>query len=219
MTSLSTEVIRSRLASNNLNDRLVISPLLDADDQVKPGQASVDIRLGFEFGLVVASLFGAVDELVVDQDSAPSRSFSSLYRKEYVPFGDSIVIHPHQLVLATSLEYIRLPPDLMAYVVGRSTWGRMGLIVATAVGVHPNYAGALTLELRNLGETPLRLYPGQSIGQLFFHTVQAGDATDADPLRFGQYGSGSVDIVPKRISSERTQKKLYALVKNFRAIR
>lgn len=212
MSALDGTIIRARLDEADLSRRLVVSPLLDPDGQVRAGQASVDVRVGFQFALVTASAFASIDEFgdIRSRDSrAPS--FSSLYRHEYVPFGASISIHPHQFILASTLEYIRLPPDLMAYVVGRSTWGRLGLINATAIGVHPGFAGVLTLELRNLGETPLEIYPGQTIGQLFLHTVEA---QDYQKQVTGQYG-GSVDLVPQRISSPLTEDKLRKLIYRF----
>lgn len=212
MTTLSTERIIERLREKDLSKRLVVSPLLDPDEQAKAGQAAIDVRLGFEFALVTASSLGVIDEYADNPENRPLH-FQSLYRREYVPFGTGIVIHPHQFMLATTLEYIRLPPDLMAYVAGRSTWGRLGLIVATAVGIHPNFAGSLTLELRNLGETPLKIYPGQTIAQLFFHEVNVGKGKIIDP---GQYGSGTVDLVPRAISSDETAKKVRALIKRFR---
>ena len=70
-----------------------------------------------------------------------------------------------------------MPCDLAAYVVGKSSWGRLGLIVATAVGIHPNYKGIITLELRNIGEIPFCLRPGISIAQIFFHKLE--DETDS----------------------------------------
>lgn len=72
-----------------------------------------------------------------------------------------------------------MPPFLAAYVIGRSSWGRDGLIIATAVGVHPNFSGVLTLELTNLGEIPIRLYPGLTIAQLFIHNVDEQPTRDA----------------------------------------
>jgi len=66
-----------------------------------------------------------------------------------------------------------LPRDLAAFVVGRSSWGRLGLVVATAIGVHPGYRGIITLELTNLGEVPILLYPGWPIAQVFFQTLLA----------------------------------------------
>jgi dCTP deaminase len=95
----------------------------------------------------------------------------------------------------------------MAYVVGRSSFGRLGLIIATAIGVHPHFFGALTLELRNLGEAPVRLYPGQTIAQLFFHELDPSDRPE--PLwkdvhnKVGQY-TPAKDFIPGRLSTEAT---------------
>ncbi|WP_315751868.1 MULTISPECIES: dCTP deaminase [unclassified Bradyrhizobium] len=213
MSALSTEAIKSRLREQDPTKRLVISPLLDQDEQIKPGQASVDVRLGFHFCLVTASLFGSIDEF---DESTNKRTFTDLYRREYVPFGASIIIHPHQFFLAQTFEYLRLPTDLMAYVVGRSTWGRLGLIVATAVGIHPSFAGSLTLELRNLGETPLTLYPGQTIAQLFLHSVVDGNGAPSTlPPKAAQY-AGTVDMVPQLISSPATNGRLSKLIERHR---
>lgn len=62
-----------------------------------------------------------------------------------------------------------MPPDLAGYVLSRSSYGRIGLIVATATFIHPDWRGCLTLELVNLGNTPLRLYSGSLIAQLVLH--------------------------------------------------
>jgi len=209
MTVLSSEAIRERLNATDLSQRLIVSPLLDEASQAKAGQAAIDVRLGFDFALVSPSQHGSIDEFA--NDEAPL-SLSSLYRREFVPFGRNIVIHPHQFLLAQTLEYLRLPTDLMAYVVGRSTWGRLGLIVATAVGIHPGFAGSLTLELRNLGETPLTLYPGQTVAQLFFHRVENSKGEpSAEAAALAQY-TGTVDMVPRRLSDPETSRKLRKLI-------
>jgi dCTP deaminase len=208
MGALSTEAIRGRINEPDLARRLIISPLLDEQSQAKAGQAAVDVRLGFDFCLVTASRFGAVGELDEDEQRA---SFSPLYRREFVPLGSEITIHPHQFFLAQTLEYLRLPADLMAYVVGRSTWGRLGLIVATAVGIHPGFAGSLTLELRNLGETPLTLAPGQTIAQLFFHNVENAAGKPSNEMAARAQYVGTVDMVPKRLSDPTTFEKLRKL--------
>ena len=213
MTALSSEAIRERLNKRESANRLVVSPLLDEKNQIKEGQASIDMRLGFDFCLVTASSFGVISEFA--ENGVRPQSLAKLYRKEYVPFGSSIVIHPHQFLLAQSLEYIRLPSDLIAYVVGRSTWGRLGLIVATAVGVHPGYAGTLTLELRNLGETPLTLYPGQTIAQLFFHNTVDSNGNPASHSSVGAQYVGKVDMVPKNISAGPTHVTLRKLIERF----
>lgn len=218
MSALSTEAIFARLRDPNSDRLLVVRPLLDPDTQAKPGQASIDVRLGFEFCVVTASSFSAIDEFGDNNDgqSLDTTSFSSLYRRIYVPFGGSIIIHPHQFILAQTLEYMRLPSDLMCFVVGRSTWGRLGLIVATAIGVHPGFSGNLTLELRNLGETPLRLYPGQSVAQLFFETVNDENGRPQDVLPLGAQYSGTVDMVPRKISSGDTRKVIEKMISRYR---
>src|ERR1700681_2828560 len=135
MTVLGVERIKQRLESTVLEKRLVVSPLLEPEEQLRKDQASVDVRLGFSFALVAPSSLEVIDEFA--PEGLSGRTVGQLYRKQYVPFGGQLVIHPHQFILAATLEYIRLPSDLTAYVIGRSTWGRYGLIVATAVGVQP----------------------------------------------------------------------------------
>jgi dCTP deaminase len=103
----------------------------------------------------------------------------------------------------------------MAYVVGRSTWGRLGLIVATAIGIHPSFAGSLTFELRNLGETPLTLYPGQTIAQLFFHTVVDEDGRPSVVTPSVTQYVGTVDMIPQNISSKKTHERLSKLIERF----
>jgi len=69
------------------------------------------------------------------------------------------------------LEWIRLPKNLTAYVIGKSSWGRRGLIIATATGVHPGFKGCLTLEITNVGEIPIAIKPGTEICQIFIQEI------------------------------------------------
>lgn len=208
VSALSTSAIRARLNETDLAKRLVVSPLLEEELQAKRGQAAIDVRLGFDFCVVTASKFGAISEFDGSKDNP---EFDQLYRREFVPLGSSITIHPHQFFLAQTLEYIRLPADLMAYVVGRSTWGRLGLIVATAIGIHPGFAGSLTLELRNLGENPLTLFPGETLAQLFFHNVVNADGGPSTEISDKTQYAGALDMVPKRLSDQVTHAKLKLL--------
>jgi dCTP deaminase len=72
------------------------------------------------------------------------------------------------------MEFLRLPPHLAAEVLGRSSWGRVGLLVATAIFVQPGFSGSLTLELVNHGESPIALYPGCRIAQLVVSRLSSG---------------------------------------------
>ena len=93
-------------------------------------------------------------------------------------------IHTKEFVLGVTLEWIRLPSNRAAYVVGRSSWGRHGLIIATATGVHPGFTGCLTLELSNVGEIPITVKPGTTICQLFIHEVRGLDLEEATHSSF-----------------------------------
>jgi len=82
--------------------------------------------------------------------------------------GEELILHPGQLLLASTLEYLSIPQDLGASVVTRSSYGRLGLVTATSIFVHPGFKGCLTLELTNVGNSPIALRPGERIAQLVF---------------------------------------------------
>jgi dCTP deaminase len=154
--------------------RLVVTPILDPREQLKPNQAGIDVRLGRVFRVAQPWAFG-VAEIV--ESSGRGSSVEPHFQTVVLGFGQPLIIHPHQFVLGRTLEILRVPSNLLAYVMGRSSWGRRGLIVATAVVVHPGFAGPITLELRNLGEMPLALYPMDRIAQLTFHELRSPGAT------------------------------------------
>ena len=151
------------------HDPLVITPMLDLKDINKSGAASIDIRLGCWFMSCRQSRVGVFD---VYEKDVPIPSESKLSKSYYVPFGEKFILHPKAFVLGVTLEWIRLPSNRAAYVVGRPSWGRHGLIIATATGVHPGFTGCLTLELSNVGEIPVTVKPGTTICQLFIHEVR-----------------------------------------------
>jgi deoxycytidine triphosphate deaminase len=157
---LSGEVIQARLNSQG-DSQLVITPLLPN----AAGTGSLDIRLGSHF-----IVFHRADTPSI-KTFDPNWDPREVQRAVEVGWGDRFVLHPNELVLASTLEYFRFPPDLAAQVITRSSYGRLGLITATAVEVHPYFRGCLTLELVNLGEVPLQLLPGERIAQLVFSRV------------------------------------------------
>lgn len=147
-------------------DPLVITPSPNLEQLRAAGAASVDLRLGTWFMSLKQTRIAA---LKIEEQGVRGASISKTH---YVPFGKEFVLHPHTFVLAVTLEWVRLPQNLAAYVVGKSSWGRCGLIIATATGVHPGFVGCLTLELSNVGEIPISVKPGYPICQLFFHTIE-----------------------------------------------
>ncbi len=165
MSALSCQRVLARLRDADPKRRLVISPILDPLRQLPAAQVGVDVRLGRGFSIPRPWAQQVAEALEPPEATEPTLETTAL------EFGQALVIHPHQFVLARTLEIVRLPSDLLAYVIGRSSWGRRGLIIATAVVVHPGFAGPITLELKNLGEVPIVLYPFDRIAQLVFHEV------------------------------------------------
>lgn len=160
--------------------QLVITPLLDPVRQLQEGSASVDLRLGSRF---TASRKGYLPHINTLKDDFETE-VAELQDCYYVGIGEPFVLHPGHFVLGGTLEYLRLPPNLAGNVITRSSWGRHGLVIATAVGIHPGFAGPLTLELRNLAEIPLILYPGRRILQVFFYEVEQTVPDAFDPSEY-----------------------------------
>lgn len=166
---------------SNKEDPLIITPEPDIDELQKSGSASIDIRLGCWFLVCRQSRAGLFDVYEKKSDAPDEAKLAKSY---YVPFGDGFILHPKSFVLAITLEWIRLPANMSAYVIGRSSWGRHGLIIATATGVHPGFTGCLTLELSNVGEIPIKIKPGTTICQIFIHQVEGRDPQLVDQSAF-----------------------------------
>jgi dCTP deaminase len=180
---LKAETIARELANpKNPDDPMVITPMPDLRELQDSGSASIDIRLGCWFLACRKSRIEVLN--VYEQDTAAFPSEAMLAKSYYVPFGEKFVLHPRAFVLAVTLEWIRLPANYAAYVIGRSSWGRHGMIIATATGVHPGFTGCLTLELSNVGEIPVIVKPGTTICQLFIHQVDSGDPKKVDRSSF-----------------------------------
>lgn len=164
MTLLLRDQLSKAMKREVLDERLIVVPLLD-DDQV--GAGTIDLRLGTEFIEIRRWTETGIDPLNLDPQSQ-SRLVQSAQTADraFVSLGAKFVLHPGQFVLGATLEFIRLPLDISGQVVGRSSWGRLGLMVATAVVVQPGFAGVLTLELVNAGSVPIHLYPGLRVAQL-----------------------------------------------------
>jgi deoxycytidine triphosphate deaminase len=167
---LSARAIRNRLAYQDPTKRMVITPLLGAPTG-RPGSigdAGIDVRLASSF-----FVFRHAATAVVDPYSGTGVPGDVQQRVEK-DWGEPFILHPGELVLAATIEYVVLPMDLTGQLVTRSSWGRLGLITATAVQIQPGSSGVITLELVNVSRTPIALRAGQRIGQLIlYHVSQA----------------------------------------------
>jgi len=152
VTVLSDRTIKEELAAG----RLVIEPLDEANIQ----PASIDLQLDRVFRIFRVTRRPFVDvrqpmddltELVTIEDDEP------------------FIIQPGTFVLGSTLEFVTLPDDIVARVDGRSSLGRLGLLVhATAGYIDPGWTGKLTLELSNQSQMPIALYYGMKISQISF---------------------------------------------------
>ena len=125
--------------------------------------ASVDLRLGDSFRVFHNHRASAIDL---------RRPPENLTEEVVVPAEESFVIHPGEFCLGRTLEWVELPDDIVARIEGKSSLGRLGLIVhATAGFCDPGWKGTLTLELNNLTRVPIKLYPGLLIAQLSFMSL------------------------------------------------
>lgn len=161
MSILGRQRILEIMKHRELKHRLVVTPILDSR---QVGEGSIDIRLGNEFIVVRRGNLPLIDP-------AENVRERRAHTKHFANFGRPFYLHPNELVLASSLEYVRLPANVSAYVTSRSRWGRVGLVIATATAVHPGFTGCITLELVNHGEVPLALYPGSSVAQLVLSEI------------------------------------------------
>lgn len=133
-----------------------IDPL--EDGQIQP--ASVDLRLGASFRLFVNHTATCIDPFETQPD---------LTREVLVPAGEPFILHPGEFVLGTTVETLTLPDNLVARVDGKSSLGRLGLLIhATAGFVDSGFTGEVTLELSNVATLPVKLWPGMKIGQVSF---------------------------------------------------
>lgn len=198
---IKSELVAQFIECPDKDDPLVIAPSPDLDELRTSGSASIDLRLGCWF----AALRQARSSILDLGDPQHGRiSEHTLTKSHYVCFGDTFILHPRSFVLGVTMEWLRLPGHLGGYVTSRSSWGRRGLVIATATGVHPGFIGCLTLELANVGEIPIALYPGMAICQLFLHRVEGRAHVVNSSLFMGRrkplLGTVTFDSRAKRLS-------------------
>ena len=148
-------------------DPLVITPLLD---KKQVGDSSVDVRLGHEFIVLRRPSVSHIDP-TESQKKHERADINRWQERVRISLFQPFVLNPGQLVLGATIEYLSLLKTIAAAVEGRSSWGRLGLVIATATTIGPGFKGCVTLELVNLGGTPLVVYPGFKIAQIVFQRI------------------------------------------------
>lgn len=171
---LSDRDIKQELAQG----RIVVEPLQQKDIQ----PASIDVRLGSSFRVFQNSKYAFIDPMSQQPD---------LTTEIEVPQDGTFVLHPGQFALGTTLERIVIPDDILAKLEGKSTLGRLGLMIHSTAGyVDPGWDGELTLELSNVAELPIVLHPGMRIGQLSFERMSSSVERPYGSQKLGSHYQG-----------------------------
>ncbi|HWL33778.1 MAG TPA: dCTP deaminase [Gaiellaceae bacterium] len=145
-------------------------------DLIQP--SSIDVRVDRRFRVFHNARYPYID---VRQ---PMEELTELVEIE----GDEpFILHPGEFVLGQTLEKVTLPDDIVARLEGKSSLGRLGLLIHSTAGfVDPGFSGNLTLELSNVANLPIALYPGMKIGQISFLRM-----TTAADVPYGSQATGS----------------------------
>jgi dCTP deaminase len=149
---------------------LVITPLLYEDEDEVFDADAVDLRLGCHFLLPKT-----LDQPFFSPDRS---SATSLHTHVHVPLGQFLVVPAHQTILGATLEFIKLPCNVSGQVLTKSSVARTFIVVETAPWIHPQYRGCLTLEIANVSNTPVLLYPGRLICQLVLMSIAPPQQTE-----------------------------------------
>lgn len=149
---LSDRTIRQELQAG----RIVIEPL--SDGCIQP--SSVDLHVDRYFRVFRNHTMRVID---VKEDQENLTELVEMHEDE------AFILHPGEFVLGSTEERVRLPDDLVARLEGKSSLGRLGLLIHSTAGfVDAGFDGHLTLELSNVANLPITLYPGMKIGQISF---------------------------------------------------
>ena len=152
--------------------------------------ASIDLRLGNTFRVFHNHRIAAIDLA-----NPPTNLTEQIAITDDEPF----VIHPGEFVLGRTLEWVELPDDVVARIEGKSSLGRLGLIVhATAGFVDPGWKGTLTLEITNLTRVPIKLWATKPIAQLSFMTLDRPALRPYGHPDLGSHYHGQVEATESR---------------------
>ncbi|MBI2031960.1 MAG: dCTP deaminase [Candidatus Levybacteria bacterium] len=143
--------------------KIVIKPVPDFSTQL--GACSIDFRLGYSFRVFEHSRHAYVDPFKKEVREEITKEFR-------VKDGQPFIIQPGDFVLGATVEYVEVPDDLTGRLEGRSSIGRLGVVVhSTAAHIECGFRGHITLELANMGKMPVALYPGMRICSVSFEQL------------------------------------------------
>lgn len=140
-----------------------ITPKIDYKEQL--GSCSIDLRLGRAFRIFDHSKYPYIDPFKKNVGD-------DITREIIVKDGEPFIIQPGDFVLATTIEYVEVPDDLTGRLEGRSSIGRLGIVIhSTAAHIECGFRGNITLEIANMGKMPVALYPEMRICSISFEQL------------------------------------------------
>ncbi len=180
---LSDRTIKEEIA----NKRIVIDPLNVEDIQ----PASIDVHLDSDLLVFRNSRKPYIDI---------KKDVGDLTDLEKIDEDNPFVLHPGEFVLASTLEHIEIPNDVVARLEGKSSLGRIGLLIHSTAGyVDPGWKGHLTLELSNVANLPITLYRGMKIGQISFLRLTSASDNVYGSEKLGSKYQGQTQPTASRI--------------------
>jgi dCTP deaminase len=167
------------------SDRSIREAIEDGSIRIDPFEpafvqpSSVDLRVGQGFRVFVNHRYGQIDP------RDPQTDLTQLIDTADEPF----MLHPGEFVLGSTLERIGLGDDVVARLEGKSSLGRLGLLIHSTAGfIDPGFEGHITLELSNVATLPIAIYPGMKIGQIsFYRMTTAADVPYGSPQLGSKY--------------------------------
>jgi dCTP deaminase len=158
------------------------------EEMVQP--SSLDVRLDRQFRVVARYPHTHID---------PAVEQPHLTQLVEIGDGDAFNLHPGEFILGSTYEEVQLPADLACRLEGKSSLGRLGLVVHSTAGfIDPGFKGQITLELSNLATLPIKLWPGMKIGQLCFMRLSSPAETLYGNERYGSRYQGQRGPVASR---------------------
>lgn len=171
--------------------RISITPMPDLS--VALGSCSIDLRLSGAFSIFEHSRHPYID---------PTKKvgMEEIMREVKVKNGEPFILQPSDFVLASTIESIKLPDDLVARLEGRSSLGRLGIVVhSTASIFEPGFWGTVVMELGNLGRLPVALYPGMRVCAMTFETLSSPAKVPYNRKKSAKY-MGQISSIPSKIT-------------------
>lgn len=155
---------------------LIIRPLLELS---QISSVSVDFRLGCDF---MASIQGRDPFIDASIREGLKGNINNFFQETRRQLGDTFILHPNQTILTSSLEYFKIPSDLMALATLRSSYARLGLNILSRI--EPGYSGCINVELTNPSKNAIRLTVGACMFQLHFVEIKRKQQYNDRPRKY-----------------------------------